>query len=135
VRLVDVGTGTFAEVLTEAGPDDLVVLIDIRRYSAHFRMLGERAVAHGVPLVVVTDPYCPWARDLTPHILCAEVSFGHFWDMNSALNSLLNLLVDDVVRAIGEPQVHARLATLSGAYADFVGFQGRAALVGLRHGG
>jgi DNA-binding MurR/RpiR family transcriptional regulator len=125
VRLVDAGTGTFADVLTEADARDCVVLIDIRRYSAHFRLLGERAVARGAALVVVTDPYCPWARDLTPHILCAEVSFGHFWDMNSALGSLLNLLVDDVVRAIGEPQVHARLAGLSDAYADFVGFQGR----------
>jgi DNA-binding MurR/RpiR family transcriptional regulator len=125
VRLVDASAGTFGEVLTEAGPGDCLVLIDIRRYSQHFRRLAEHAKARGVPLVVVTDPYCPWARDLTDHILCAEVSFGHFWDMNSALCSLLNLLVDDVVRAIGEPVVHQRLATLSGAYAEFVGFQGR----------
>ena len=125
VRLVDSGAGTFGEVLTEARPEDCLVLIDIRRYSQHFRRLGEHARARGVPLVVVTDPYCPWARDLTHHILCAEVSFGHFWDMNSALGSLLNLLVDDVVRAIGEPVVHQRLEVLSGAYAEFVGFQGR----------
>ena len=125
VRLIDASAGTFAEVLTEAGPDDCLVLIDIRRYSQHFRRLAEAAAARAVPLVVVTDPYCPWARDLTHHILSAEVSFGHFWDMNSALGSLLNLLVDDVVRAIGEAKVHARLATLSGAYDAFVGFQGR----------
>ena len=125
VRLVDASAGTFGEVLTEAGADDCLVLIDIRRYSQHFRRLAEGATARGVPLVVVTDPYCPWARDLTHHILSAEVSFGHFWDMNSALGSLLNLLVDDVVRAIGEAKVHARLATLSGAYDAFVGFQGR----------
>lgn len=124
VRAVDASAGTFSEVL-DAGPRDALVLIDIRRYSQHFRRLAEAGYARGVPVVVVTDPYCPWARDLTDHILSAEVSFGHFWDMNSALGSLLNLLVDGVVRAIGEERVHERLATLSGAYDDFVGFQGR----------
>ena len=115
VRNVDSGRGLYDEVLTEAGAGDALVLIDIRRYSRHFRMLAERAAARGVPVVVVTDPYCPWARDLTPHILAAEVCLGHFWDVNTALGSLLNLLVDDVVRIIGADVVHDRLAALSGA--------------------
>ncbi len=124
VRSLDAGTGLYAELL-EAGPGDVLVLVDLRRYSRHFRLLAESAVARGVPLVVVTDPYCPWARDLTPHILAAEVALGHFWDMNTALACLLNLLVDDVVRVIGAAKVHARLAVLSDRYDDFVGFQQR----------
>ncbi len=124
VRGLDGATGLYADLL-EAGPSDVMVLIDLRRYSRHFRLLAERAVALGVPLVVITDPYCPWARDLTPHILTAEVALGHFWDMNSALASLLNLLVDDVVRVIGPEQVHQRLTLLSDGYDAFVGFQGR----------
>ena len=125
VRNIDNGRGLYDEVLTEAGPGDALVLIDIRRYSRHFRMLAERAAGRGVPVIVVTDPYCPWARDLTPHILAAEVSLGHFWDMNTALASLLNLLVDGVVQVIGAAHVHDRLAALSGSYDDFVGFQQR----------
>ncbi len=125
VRNVDSGRGLYDEVLTEAGAGDALVLIDVRRYSRHFRMLAERAAARGVPVVVVTDPYCPWARDLTPHILAAEVSLGHFWDMNTALGSLLNLLVDAVVQIIGVAQVHQRLAELAQSYDDFVGFQQR----------
>lgn len=124
VRGLDGGNGLFAEV-EEAGPGDVLVLVDLRRYSRHFRLLAEAAVARGVPLVVVTDPYCPWARDLTPHILTAEVALGHFWDMNTALASLLNLLVDDVVRVIGAGKVHARLAALSENYDRYVGFQPR----------
>lgn len=124
VRSLDGGAGLFAELL-EAGADDALVLVDIRRYSRHFRLLAERATEQGIPLVVVTDPYCPWARDLTPHILAAEVSLGHFWDMNTALASLLNLLVDGVVGRIGPEVVHARLARLSGRYEAFVGFQAR----------
>jgi hypothetical protein len=76
--------------------------------------------------VVITDPYCRWARDLTPHILSAEVALGHFWDMNTALASLLNLLVDGVVQRIGPDLVHQRLALLAENYSDFIGFQGRA---------
>jgi DNA-binding MurR/RpiR family transcriptional regulator len=124
VRSLDGGSGLYAEVL-DASPDDVVLLVDIRRYSRHFRLLAERAVAAGLTVVVVTDPYCPWARDLTPHILTAEVALGHFWDMNTALASLLNLLVDDVVRAMGTEKVHARLALLSDSYSDFIGFQQR----------
>ena len=125
VRAIDGGAGLYDEVLTEADAGDVLVLIDIRRYSRHFRMLAERAVERGVPVVVVTDPYCPWARDLTPHILAAEIALGHFWDMNTALGSLLNLLVDGVVAAIGPARVHARLETLSDSYDAFVGFQQR----------
>jgi DNA-binding MurR/RpiR family transcriptional regulator len=122
VRGLDAGTGLYAE-LEEAGPGDVLVLVDLRRYSRHFRLLAERGVARGLDVVVVTDPYCPWARDLTPHILAAEVALGHFWDMNTALASLLNLLVDDVVRVIGAEKVHARLALLSERYDELVGFQ------------
>lgn len=122
VHSLDGASGLYAEML-EASPRDVFVLVDIRRYSRHFRLLAERAVAAGVPVVVVTDPYCPWARDLTPHILAAEVSLGHFWDMDTALASLLNLLADDVMRRIGTAKVHARLALLSDRYSEFVGFQ------------
>jgi DNA-binding MurR/RpiR family transcriptional regulator len=130
VRSLDAGSGLYVEVL-DASAADVVVLVDIRRYSRHFRLLAERAVAAGLTVVVVTDPYCPWVRDLTPHILSAEVALGHFWDMNTALASLLNLLVDDVVRAIGTEKVHARLALLSDSYSDFIGFQQRVNSAGI----
>ena len=45
--------------------------------------------------------------------------------MNTALASLLNLLTDDIMRAIGTEKVHARLALLSDRYAEFIGFQQR----------
>lgn len=116
------GAGRFPAMLEELGCDDVLVLVDIRRYSRHFLQLGQRAAALGVPVVVITDPYCPWARDLTPHVLFAEVSLGHFWDMNTAMASLLNLLVDDVAREIGVSRVHERLSRIAGHYAEFIGF-------------
>lgn len=128
VGTLEVAAGIMDE-LFDAGPDDVFVAIDVRRYSRQFRLLAERVVGAGRPLVVITDPYCPWARDLTPHILTAEVALGHFWDMNTALASLLNLLVDGVVQKIGPDVVHQRLAALAENYSDFIGFQGRGRLV------
>ena len=124
VASLDVAAG-IVDAIVDAGPDDVFVAVDVRRYSRQFRLLAERVAAAGRPLVVITDPYCPWARDLTPHILTAEVALGHFWDMNSALASLLNLLVDGVVQKIGPDLVHQRLAVLAENYSDFIGFQGR----------
>ena len=124
VATLDVAAGIMDELL-DAGPGDVFVAIDVRRYSRQFRLLAQRVAAAGRPLVVITDPYCPWARDLTPHILTAEVALGHFWDMNTALASLLNLLVDGVVQKIGPAIVHERLAVLAENYSDFIGFQGR----------
>lgn len=127
VAVIDSAAGIHDELL-DAGAGDVFVLVDVRRYSRQFRLLAERVAASGRPLVVITDPYCPWARDLTPHILTAEVALGHFWDMNSALASLLNLLVDGVVQKIGPGVVHERLARLAEHYSDFIGFQGRSRL-------
>lgn len=124
VGTLDVAAGIMDE-LFDAGPHDVFVAVDVRRYSRQFRLLAERVAVAGRPLVVITDPYCPWARDLTPHILTAEVALGHFWDMNTALASLLNLLVDGVVQKIGPDVVHQRLAALAENYSDFIGFQGR----------
>jgi DNA-binding MurR/RpiR family transcriptional regulator len=127
VDTLDIQAGIMDQ-LFDAGPQDVFVAIDVRRYSRQFRLLAERVAAARRPLVVITDPYCPWARDLTPHILTAEVALGHFWDMNSALASLLNLLVDGVVQKIGPDVVHRRLDALADNYSDFIGFQGRSRL-------
>jgi len=125
VGTVDSAAGIH-DVVLDSGASDVFVALDVRRYSRQFRVLAEKVAATGRPLVVITDPYCPWARDLTPHILTAEVALGHFWDMNTALASLLNLLVDGVVQRIGPDLVHERLALLAENYSDFIGFQGRA---------
>jgi hypothetical protein len=45
--------------------------------------------------------------------------------MNTALGSLLNLLVDGVVASIGAETVHNRLELLAEGYAEFIGFQQR----------
>jgi DNA-binding MurR/RpiR family transcriptional regulator len=122
VRWLSVDNRAFADLRTEAGADSCLVLVDGRRYSRSFRLLGQKASELGVPLVIATDAYCGWARELTPHALQARTDSGRFWDNNAPISSLLNLLVEDVIEHLGEavrPQLDA--ATEFGA--AFVGFE------------
>lgn len=121
VRYLSVENRAFADLRTEARAGCLV-MIDCRRYSRWFRLLGENAVALGVPLVIATDAYCGWAAKLTPCALQARTDSGRFWDNSAPLLSLLNLLIEDVIERLGDavyPQLDA--ATESGS--TFVGFE------------
>jgi DNA-binding MurR/RpiR family transcriptional regulator len=99
------------------------VLVDMRRYSRHFRLVAEETAAKGVPLVMITDPYCPWARDLTPHVLTAATDFELLWDSYGPLQSMVSLLLDSVTREVGD--VSERLRQVSELRQKLVGFAGR----------
>jgi DNA-binding MurR/RpiR family transcriptional regulator len=122
VRYLSVEDRAFADLRTEACARSCVVIVDCRRYSRWFRVLGEKAVALGVPLVIVTDAYCSWANDLTPYALQARTDSGRFWDNNAPILSLMNLLIEDVIEQLGEA-VHSQLDGASEFGAAFVGFE------------
>jgi DNA-binding MurR/RpiR family transcriptional regulator len=122
VRYFSVENRAFADLRTEARTGGCVVLVDSRRYSRSFRLLGEKASALGVPLVIATDAYCSWAPKLTPFALQARTDSGRFWDNNAPISSLLNLLVEDVIEHLGDA-VHPQLDAASEFGATFVGFE------------
>jgi DNA-binding MurR/RpiR family transcriptional regulator len=122
VRCLSIENRAFADLRTEAGTGSCVVLIDSRRYSRPFRLLGEKASALGVPLVIATDAYCGWASKLTPCALQARTDCGRFWDNNAPISSLLNLLIEDVIEHLGDA-VHPQLDAASEFGAAFVGFE------------
>lgn len=122
VRYLSVENRAFADLRTEAGANSCVVLVDGRRYSRSFRLLGEMSSVLGVPLVIATDAYCSWASMLTPYALQARTDSGRFWDNNAPISSLLNLLVEDVIEHLGDA-VHPQLDAASEFGAAFVGFE------------
>jgi DNA-binding MurR/RpiR family transcriptional regulator len=121
VRHLSVDNRAFADLGTEASARSCIVMIDCRRYSRWFRLLGQKASALGVPLVIVTDAYCRWASELTPYALQARTDSGRFWDNNAPLSSLLNLLLEDVIERLGDA-VYRQLDAASEFGATFVGF-------------
>lgn len=122
IRVLSVEDRGFADLKTEATAASCLVLVDCRRYSRWFRLLGETAVSLGVPLVIATDAYCTWAPKLTPHALLARTDGGRFWDNTAPVWSLLSLLLEDVIEELGD-KVYESLDAATEFRTRFVGFE------------
>ncbi|HJU25218.1 MAG TPA: SIS domain-containing protein, partial [Rhodanobacteraceae bacterium] len=116
--------GAYTDVLIDSTEKSCVVLIDERRYSRHFRILAEEVAARGIPLVILTDAECYWARQLTPHVLMLPIQPGRAWHSFTAFGTLFNLLLGSVIRARGSEAVYGRIERISAMRHRFIGFSG-----------
>jgi DNA-binding MurR/RpiR family transcriptional regulator len=109
VSFADGGDGSYADVLLDCEPGDLLVLVDARRYSRHFKLLAEEAAARGIETVILTDVYCYWARSITANVLMIETEIGvRSLSMLQLVMELLLASVADVLKDAGarREQVH-----------------------------
>ena len=98
VRFLDGANGTYAELFAGASKTRRqVLLVDIRRYARHAKLLAEAASQAKVPVAVITDAHCHWARPFTADVFHVDTEVGLFWDSNAAITSLLNLLTHAVI--------------------------------------
>lgn len=123
VHLADIAGGHFAEVLLEDPAETTLVLIDGRRYSRQTRDLAMAARGQGIPVTLITDPYCDWAQEATTEVFAVPTDLNHFWDTTSAMAALIGLMVNGVFRELGAA-VEERMARVSTLYGDFVGHTG-----------
>jgi DNA-binding MurR/RpiR family transcriptional regulator len=112
--------GAYADVLLDSSAKSCVVLIDFRRYSRHFRILAEEAAARGIPLVIITDVECYWARQLTDNVLMLPIDPDRPWYNFSAVTSLLSQLIGAVIREQGD--VFERIGETTQLRQKFVGY-------------
>lgn len=94
--------GAYTDLLLDSSGKSCVLLIDFRRYSRHFRILAEECTARGIPLAIITDSQCYWARQLTDHVLMLPAEMERPWHNFTAVISLLSLLIGAVARAQGD---------------------------------
>lgn len=94
--------GAYTDTLLDSTAKSCVLLIDFRRYSRHFRILAEECAARGVPLVIITDSQCYWARQLTDNVLMLPAEMERPWHNFTAATSLLSLLIGAVTREQGD---------------------------------
>lgn len=120
VQLADVAGGHFADILLSPPADTTLVLIDGRRYSRLTHDLALAAREAGIPVTLITDPYCDWAPGLVSELFAVPTDVNHFWDTTSAMSSLIGLLVNGVFRELGA-EVEGRLARVSALYGEFIG--------------
>lgn len=94
--------GAYTDLLLDSNGKSCALLIDFRRYSRHFRILAEECVARGIPLAIITDSQCYWARQLTDNVLMLPAEMERPWHNFTAATSLLSLLIGAVTRAQGD---------------------------------
>jgi hypothetical protein len=74
-----------------------------------------------VPIAVITDAHCHWARPFTGDVFHVNTEVGLFWDSNAAITSLLNLLTNAVIGHL-TPAVGRRAKRLEGLQDQFGAF-------------
>ena len=123
VRLTSSADGHFADVLTADPNLSCLVLLDGRRYSRLSFELAQSAKARGVPIILITDTYCDWGRDVATEVFAVPSDLNHFWDATTPMVSLLGLMLNAIFTVLG-PEVEARMAEVSNYYGKFVGHTG-----------
>ncbi|MFQ6552532.1 MurR/RpiR family transcriptional regulator [Aestuariibius insulae] len=124
VRMLDLAGGSFAEVLVSDPTQSCLVMFEARRYSRLSRDLAIEAKKAGIPVTLVTDPFCDWGRDLVDEMFVVPTEFNQFWESTAQMASLANLLVNGVFLELG-PKVEARMETVTQLYSRFTGYIGK----------
>ena len=119
----DVAGGHFAEILLSDPGKTCLVLFDGRRYSRLTQDLALAAEDRGIPVTLISDPYCSWARGKVTEILSVHTDLNHFWDATSAMSSLIGLLANGVFKVLGA-EVETRMENVSTLYSHFIGHVG-----------
>ncbi len=125
VHLVDLASGNFADVLAMDDTDTALVMFEARRYSRQARLLAQEAHAAGIPVTLITDPYCDWGHNVADERFVVPTSFNLFWESTAQMASLANLLVNGVFMELG-PEVEARMNKIARLYGKFTGHVGAA---------
>ena len=121
-RFLDGRNGTFGELLADGGEKPCLILFEMRRFTRISLKLAEAAQAAQIPLIVVCDNYCAWARDYSDLVLTVGTQSHLFWDNQAPFLSLSNLLLDAVIGRLGDA-IEPRLRRLRELQDRFEAFQ------------
>ncbi|MGF6774330.1 DNA-binding MurR/RpiR family transcriptional regulator [Paraburkholderia sp. GAS199] len=102
-------SGSYVDSLNSEFASPYLIVTDTRAYSTVARRYCEEASRRGLPFALVTDIYCPWARDFDGDLLQVKTDVGQFWDSLAPLTCLFNLLISAVVERLG-PAIDERVA-------------------------
>jgi DNA-binding MurR/RpiR family transcriptional regulator len=120
VHLLDLAAGNFAEALASEQPRAALVIFEARRYARNALVLAQEAREAGIPVTLVTDPYCDWGHTAASEVFVVPTAFNLFWESTAQMTSLANLLVNGVFIELG-PQVEARMNKIARLYGTFEG--------------
>ena len=102
-------SGSYVDSLNSEFASPYLIVTDTRAYSRMARRYCEAAAQRGLPFALVTDLYCPWARDFSCDLLQVKTDVGQFWDSLAPITCLFNLLITSIVERLG-PAIDERVA-------------------------
>jgi DNA-binding MurR/RpiR family transcriptional regulator len=102
-------SGSYVDSLNSDSRSPYLIVTDTRAYSKVARRYCEAATRRGLPFALVTDIYCPWAREFDGDLLQVKTDVGQFWDSLAPLTCLFNLLISAIVERLG-PTIDDRVA-------------------------
>ncbi|CAN7589546.1 MurR/RpiR family transcriptional regulator [Trinickia sp. LjRoot230] len=94
-------SGSYIDSLNSEFAAPYCIVTDTRAYSRVARQYCAAALERNVRFALVTDLYCPWARDIPCDLLQVKTDVGQFWDSLAPLTCLFNLLITAVVDRLG----------------------------------
>ena len=102
-------SGSYVDSLNSEFERPYCIVTDTRAYSRSARRYCQAAAERGQPFALVTDLYCPWAREWPADLLQVKTDVGQFWDSLAPLTCLFKLLITAVVDRLG-PAIDRRVA-------------------------
>ena len=109
---LDTVDGVFGNMFTDRVKRKTLIMVDNFRYAAEGPLLLKTATEAGIDVVFFCDEFCDWAKDQTPHLVVLPNESNFFMGMPAGLHFALNLLIQDVIAALG-PRVDAHVEILS----------------------
>lgn len=77
---------------------DVLIVLDIVPYAAETKRLCEEAKKRGIQLVIITDEFCYWAEDFTPHVCHTKSKAGLFLESTWGIVMAANMLVHRIAQ-------------------------------------
>jgi len=102
-------SGSYVDSLNSEFASPYLIVTDTRAYSRIARRYCEAATRRELPFALVTDLYCPWAREFPCDLIQVKTDVGQFWDSLAPLTCLFNLLLTSIVERLG-PAIDQRVA-------------------------
>ncbi|MFX0540491.1 MurR/RpiR family transcriptional regulator [Roseovarius sp. S4756] len=102
VRIEDGRDGIFGDILGNPASSHCVVLFEMRRYTQASLTLAAATEEAGIPLIIICDTHCIWARDHTDMVFPLRTDSQLFWDSHVPYSCLSTLLLNDLTAHLGD---------------------------------
>lgn len=92
-------------MLTDLTKNDLLLVIDLRRYQQSTITFGRAAVKQGARLILITDQWLSPLAEVADHVLSVNLDAPHPLDSVVPATAMLEALIAGVVEALGDATI------------------------------